>query len=143
VYKNIGFKGFFLGKNLNDIWVLTESGITVYSRVLEPRINPQLFGALMSALNLFAEQLSNGGITNFELSKLRFTIIKKKNFIFVANSSNKSKEKKVLNELNRISEKFFELYPEEVLEKWDNDINLFASFENEIKDSLEETIKKF
>ena len=132
-----------MGKILNDIWILYESGVVVYSRVLEPRINPQLFGALMSALNLFAEQLSNGGITNFELSKLRFTIIKKKNFIFVANSLNKSKEKKVLNELNRISEKFFELYPEEVLEKWDNDINLFASFENEIKDSLEETIKKF
>ncbi|MFX0044072.1 MAG: hypothetical protein ACFE8L_14250 [Candidatus Hodarchaeota archaeon] len=132
-----------MGKVLNDLWILTESGITVYSRVLDPRINPQLFGALMSALNLFAEQLSNGGITNFELSKLRFTIIKKNNFIFIANSSNKSKEKKVLNELSRISDKFFELYPEEILEKWDNDINIFSNFENEIKDSLEETTRKF
>lgn len=143
MYKNIGFKGFFLGKILNDIWILTESGVTVYSRVLDPRINPQLFGALMSALNLFAEQLSNGGITNFELSNLRFTIIKRNSFIFVANSSNKSKEKKVLNELSRISDKFFELYSEEVLEKWDNDINIFANFKIEIKDSLEETTKKF
>jgi len=132
-----------LGKILNDIWILTESGVTVYSRVLDPRINPQLFGALMSALNLFAEQLSNGGITNFELSNLRFTIIKRNHFIFVANSSNKSKEKKVLNELSRISDKFFELYSEEVLEKWDNDINIFANFKIEIKDSLEETTKKF
>lgn len=132
-----------MGKILNDIWILTESGVTVYSRVLDPRINPQLFGALMSALNLFAEQLSNGGISNFELSKLRFTIIKKNRFIFVANSSNKSKEKKVLNELSRISDKFFELYSEEVLEKWDNDINIFANFKIEIKDSLEETTKKF
>ena len=97
----------------------------------------------MSALNLFAEQLSNGGITNFELSNLRFTIIKRNRFIFVANSSNKSKEKKVLNELSRISDKFFELYSEEVLEKWDNDINIFANFKIEIKDSLEETTKKF
>jgi len=143
VYKNIGFKGFFLGKILNDIWILTEFGATVYSRVLDPRINPQMFGALMSALNLYAEQLSNGGITNFELSNLRFTIIKRNRFIFVANSSNKSKEKKVLNELSRISDKFFELYSEEVLEKWDNDINIFANFKIEIKDSLEETTKKF
>ncbi len=132
-----------MGKILNDIWILTESGVTVYSRVLDPRINPQLFGALMSALNLFAEQLSNGGITNFELSNLRFTIIKRNRFIFVANSSNKLKEKKVLNELSRISDKFFELYSEEVLEKWDNDINIFANFKIEIKDSLEETTKKF
>ncbi len=132
-----------MGKILNDIWILYESGVTVYSRVLEPRINPQLFGALMSALNLFAEQLSNGGISNFELSNLRFTIIKRNHFIFIANSSNKSKEKKVLNELSRISDKFFELYSEEVLEKWDNDINIFANFKIEIKDSLEETTKKF
>ena len=132
-----------MGKILNDIWILTESGVTVYNRVLDPRINPQLFGALMSALNLFAEQLSNGGISNFELRNLRFTIIKRNHFIFVANSSNKSKEKKVLNELNRISDKFFELYSEEVLEKWDNDINIFANFKIEIKDSLEETTKKF
>ncbi len=132
-----------MGKILNDIWILTESGVTVYNRVLDPRINPQLFGALMSALNLFAEQLSNGGISNFELSNLRFTIIKRNHFIFVANSSNKSKEKKVLNELSRISDKFFELYSEEVLEKWDNDINIFANFKIEIKDSLEETTKKF
>ncbi len=97
----------------------------------------------MSALNLYAEQLSNGGISNFELSNLRFTIIKRNHFIFVANSSNKSKEKKVLNELSRISDKFFELYSEEVLEKWDNDINIFANFKIEIKDSLEETTKKF
>jgi hypothetical protein len=132
-----------LGKVLNDLWILTESGVTVYSRVLDPRINPQLFGALMSALNLFAEKLSNGGITNFELSKLRFSIIKRNNFIFIANSSNKSKEKKVLNELSRISDKFFKVYPEEILEKWDNDINVFSSFENEIKDSLEENTRKF
>lgn len=91
----------------------------------------------MSALNLFAENLINGGITNFELNNLRFTIIKKNSCIFVANSSNKSKEKKVLKELRHISDKFFELYPEKLLEKWDNDINIFANFESKIKDSLE------
>ncbi|MFX1409960.1 MAG: hypothetical protein ACFFA6_06390 [Promethearchaeota archaeon] len=129
-------------KILNDIWILTQNGVTVYSRVQDPRINPQLFGAIMSALNSFAEQLSNGGITNFELSKIRFTILKKKDFIFVANSSNKAKEKKVLNELSRVAQKFFKLYSAEILDKWDNDINIFANFQNEIKDSLEETTRK-
>ncbi|MFX1316753.1 MAG: hypothetical protein ACFE9T_12890 [Promethearchaeota archaeon] len=129
-------------KVLNDIWILTQNGVTVYSRVQDPRISPQLFGALMSALNSFAERLSNGGITNIELSKLRFTLLKKKNFIFIANSSKKAKEKKVLNELSHVAEKFFKLYSEEILEKWDNDINIFANFQNEIKDSLEETTKK-
>ena len=130
-------------KVINDLWILTDTGVTVYSRVIDSRINPQLFGALMSALNSFAEQLANGGITNFELSKLRFTIIKKNNFLFVANSFNKKKEKKVLSELKNISERFFELYPKDILEKWDNDINIFSDFENEIQDSLEKTTRKF
>ena len=81
-------------KLLRDIWILTESGTTVYSRVIDPRVNPQLFGALMSALNTFAENLTEDGISNFELSNIRFSIIKKHNFLFVANSSNKIKVKK-------------------------------------------------
>ena len=97
----------------------------------------------MSALNSFAEKLANGGITNFELSKLRFTIIKKNNFLFVANSFNKTKEKKVLNELKSISERFFQLYSKEILKNWDNDITIFSNFEKEIEDSLDKTTKKF
>ena len=130
-------------KVINDIWILTDAGVTVYSRVIDSRINPQLFGALMSALNSFAEKLANGGITNFELSKLRFTIIKKNNFLFVANSFNKTKEKKVLNELKSISERFFQLYSKEILKNWDNDITIFSNFEKEIEDSLDKTTKKF
>jgi hypothetical protein len=132
-----------LFKVINDIWILTDTGVTVYSRVVDSRINPQLFGALMSALNSFAEQLADGGITNFELSKLRFTIIKKNDFIFVANSLNKKKEKKVLNELKTISERFFELYPKEILENWDNDVTIFSNFGEEIQGSFETTTKKF
>ena len=51
-------------KLIKDLWILTESGITVFSRVIDPRVNPQLFGALMSAINSFAEKLTEGGISN-------------------------------------------------------------------------------
>ncbi|MHA1986919.1 MAG: hypothetical protein ACW98D_09800 [Promethearchaeota archaeon] len=128
-------------KLLRDLWVLTESGTTVYSRVIDPRVNPQLFGALMSALNTFAEKLTEGGISNFELSNIRFSIIKRNNFLFVANSSKKIKVKKVLKELQYISDKFFELYPEEMLKKWDSDVGLFDTFVSSIKNSLEEDSK--
>jgi len=106
-----------MAKILRDLWILTESGTTICSRVIDPRVNPQIFGALMSALNTFAENLSEGGISNFELRNIRFSIIKKNHFLFVANSPNKIKVKKVQNELNNISEKFFSLYPEEMLKK--------------------------
>lgn len=132
-----------MGKVLRDIWILTQSGITVFSRVIDPRINPQIFGALMSALNTYAEKLTDGGISNFEVKKIRFVIIKRKRFLFVANASSKVKTQKILNELSIMSDKFFNTYSEEVLENWDNDVSIFENFESHISDSLEEIAEKF
>ncbi|MHA2007881.1 MAG: hypothetical protein ACXABO_10975 [Promethearchaeota archaeon] len=125
-------------KVLRDLWILTESGVTVYNRVIDPRVNPQLFGALMSAINTFAEKITEGGISNFELSNIRFSIIKQNQFLFVASSDNDIKQKKIFNELNYISKKFFELYPAEKLKKWDSDVGLFDTFVNSIRESLED-----
>ncbi|MBY8985477.1 MAG: hypothetical protein KGD65_10435 [Candidatus Lokiarchaeota archaeon] len=126
-----------MAKLLRDLWILTEGGTTVYSRVIDPRVDPQLFGALMSALSTFAETLTEGGISNFELSSIRFSIIKRNHFLFVANSLSSIKVKKIQKELENISEIFFELYPEEMLKKWDNEVGLFDTFVNSIENSLE------
>lgn len=127
-----------MGKVIRDLWILNESGLTLFSRVVDPIVNPQLFGGLMSALNIFAEKLVEGGMTNFELSNIRFTIVKKDQFLFVANSSNEIKVKKVINELKNISKKFFKVYPEEVLKSWHANVKVFADFEKHIVESLEE-----
>ena len=104
----------------------------------------QLFGALMSALNSFAERLADGGLSNFELSNKRFVIMKKNEFLYVANSDKKVKEKKVAEQLERVAEKFFELYPVEWFKtEWDNDVAVFSDFLNYIQDSVEDPIKKF
>lgn len=129
-------------KVLQDIWILSESGIVLFSRVFDPKVNEQLFGALMTALNSFATELAGGGLSNFELSSIRFTIYKDKGLLFVANSAKNVKEKKVQEELKIIAEKFFDKYSD-VLVSWDSDVNVFADFNDEIEDSLEDTIKKF
>ena len=79
-------------KVLQDIWILSEAGIVVFNRVFDPKVNEQLFGALMSALNSFAENLVQGGPMSFELSSVRYTTIRKQNFLFIANSSKKIKQ---------------------------------------------------
>ena len=127
-----------MGKILRDLYILTVSGTTVYSRVIDPRVNPQLFGALMSALNTFAQKLTEEGMSDFELSNIRFSIVKRNDFLFVASSSKKVKTKKIFQELREISDKFFELYPAETLKKWDSDVGLFETFEHAIQDSLED-----
>ncbi|GAH43637.1 unnamed protein product, partial [marine sediment metagenome] len=74
----------YLPRILIDIWILTDNGIVLYSKVSDQKVNPQLFGALMSALNKFAEKLTDGGISNFEMADLRFVIIKRRRFLFIA-----------------------------------------------------------
>ncbi len=129
-------------KILKDLWILTENGVVLFSRVFDQTINPQLFGGLMSALNTFAEKLTDGGISNFEMSDLRFVIVKRRSFLFIGSSLNKTKEKKVIDELKLISDVFFEVYSE-ILLNWDNDVNLFYDFGDHIDNSLEkQPIKK-
>ena len=129
-------------KILQDLWILSEGGIVVFNRVFHPKINEQLFGALMTALNSFAEEIIKGGPMSFELSLVRYTIYKSNTFLFIANSAKKIKEKSVKEELRKISEKFFSKYSN-VLENWDYEITVFSDFEPEIEESLEDTIKKF
>jgi hypothetical protein len=124
-------------KILKDLWILTSTGVVLFSRVIDEKINPQLFGGLISALNTFAEKLSNGGITNFELSNLKFIVVKRRDFLFIGSTSNKVKEKKAEEELKKIGDLFFKKYPQEVLIKWDNDISIFSDFGSNIEGSLE------
>ena len=126
----------FVPKILKDLWILTEHGVVLFSRVFDQTINPQLFGGLMSALNTFAEKLTDGGISNFEMSDLRFVIVKRRSFLFIGSSLNKTKEKKVIDELKLISDMFFEVYSE-ILVNWDNDVNYFSDFGDHIDKSLE------
>ncbi len=100
-------------------------------------MNPQLFGALMSALNKFAEALTDGGISSFEKSDLRFVIMKRRKFLFIGSSLKKTKEKKVIDELKQISDIFFRIYAEDIINR-DNDVSNFSGFGDYIDKSLEE-----
>ncbi len=126
-----------LGKILRDLWILTENGLTLFNRVINPNMGPQVFGGLISALNVFAENLSNGGMSKFELSSLSFMIEKKNNFLFVANSSNKINQKKVMKELKKVANLFLKVYPEDIRKNWSKNIKAFSNFKEYIVDSLE------
>ncbi|NVM17877.1 MAG: hypothetical protein HWN80_09180 [Candidatus Lokiarchaeota archaeon] len=129
-------------KILRDMWIVSEGGLVVFSRVYEKTLDEQLFGALLTALNSFAEEIAHDGLSNFELSDIRFTILKKAHFIFIANSDKKIKPKRVLQELKDVMEKFFTVYSKETIDNWDNDISTFSNFDEEIEDSLDDPIKK-
>ncbi len=124
------------------MWIISDGGIVVFSRVYEETLDEQLFGALLTALNSFAEQIAQEGLSNFELGDNRFTILKSAHFIFIANSDKKIKPKKVLQELRTVMDIFFTVYSKETIDNWDGDISIFSNFERDIEDSLDDPIKK-
>jgi hypothetical protein len=134
-------------KVIKDLWILTDAGIVLFNRVYDPRISAQLFGAVMTALDSYAKNIGigNGGLNSFEIKDLRFTIVRYKNLLFIANSSKDIKEKRVFDELKRISDIFFKKYIKILneLENWNYEISVFYDFEKDIEDALEEPIKKF
>ena len=128
-----------MAKILRDVWILTESGLTIFSRVKDSKLDPQVFGGLMSALNMFAQNLSEGGMSNFALSNIRFTLLKKNHLFFVSNSSNQVKSKKVLNELKIIAKRFFKEFSDEYIQNFNSNVRVFADFKHLINASLEES----
>lgn len=129
-------------KVIQDFWIITEGGIVVYDRVYDEAVDPQLFGALMSAVNHFAEEIANSGLSNLELSARRFTIKKRENALFIATSDKKLKPKKVMQELDGIMDKFFIIYSKDLLDNWDGDISMFENFNEEIEESLDSPVDK-
>ncbi|MBY9010994.1 MAG: hypothetical protein KGD70_01325 [Candidatus Lokiarchaeota archaeon] len=123
-------------KIIKDFWALTDNGIVLFSKVYDQKVNPQLFGALMGALNKFAEALSDGGISSFEKSDLRYVIIKRRKFLFIGSSYTKTKEKKIIDELMQISDTFFRIYSKELV-NWNSDVSIFSDFGVFIDKSLE------
>ncbi len=126
---------------LQDVWILHKSGIVVFHRQFKESVSPQLFGAMMSALNTFSEQLTNGGLSNFELNNKRFTIIKKHNLLFIANSSKQFNQKKINRVLEKISRKFLKLYSKD-LENYQGRIGAFSQFKEKIEDVLEDNTEQ-
>ncbi|MBY8986749.1 MAG: hypothetical protein KGD65_16875 [Candidatus Lokiarchaeota archaeon] len=129
-------------KLIQDLWILEDSGIVLFHRVFDEKIDANLFGGLLSALNSFAEEISKSGLSNFELSNKQFSLLKAKNYLFIANASKKNNLKKVHSELEIIKDRFFEYYQDDVLHNWNGDTRLFNNFENKIEDSLEQIIEK-
>ena len=130
-------------KVIQDIWIISEAGTVLFHRVFDKKIDEQLFGALMSALNMFAEQISTGGLSSFELKDKKYIFMKQNGISFIVNSSTKTQEKKVKEQLRNIVSKFSNLYPKEFFNTWDNDISIFKNFKEHIKDTLQETIDTF
>ena len=125
---------------LQDILIITESGKVVASKINNPQIEEQIFGMLISALSSFTQELTHEQLKCLEFNNLRFDLIKRNNFIFLASSSRRIKHKKVLRILDHVITLFFQRYPKEELNNWDGNVNIFHELEDYITKTRDELI---
>jgi len=131
-----------MAAKIDDLWILTETGVVLFDhRHID--IDPSLFGAMMSALNNFANAISEDGMMGFELNHLNSVIhiFKQKHLLFVASCSKKLKEKKIQKMLKAIATQFFEKYQkffasDDFIHSFDGEITAFSDFGNDIDDYL-------
>lgn len=132
-----------MSKILQDLWILNEHGTVLLSRVFDQKLENQLFGALMSAINSFANQLVEGGLKSFELSDKKFSIIRDNCILFIGGYPKKVKDKKALVELEKIKDKFLVKFDPEFFKTWDSDVSQFEDFMKDIEGNLKDPAVKF
>ena len=105
-------------ESIQDLWILTRDGIVIFEHIVSEEISPDLFGAMISALNTFAVELSEGGISSFKLQNHQFILIKKEGLIFIAKTLQKYQADKVKDELNELAVRFFNMFPDISFSVW-------------------------
>jgi hypothetical protein len=135
-------RGSALGKDLDDLWVMLNDGRLIFKNVKKEKVDGQLFGGFMSALNSFASQIAEGGINSFEMGSNRFYILKKNQLTFVANSDIKANAKNVFNQLETIAKRFNRRYPILELMTWDGDLDYFQDFSQDLEGYSQDPILK-
>jgi len=131
-----------MSKVIRDIWILFQEGTVIFKRVFDEKVDAQLFGGFMSALNAFASQISDKGMSSFDLGDKNFFIHRENNLLFIVNCDKKVNKKDSTKELLSIVKKFFQKYPKTIFEQWDGDIGRFDVFKTEIEESLDFPIQK-
>jgi hypothetical protein len=131
-----------MSKLLQDLWIMTHDGTVLFKRVFEEKLNEQLFGGFMSAMETFASQLDEHGLSSFEIGSKKFILKKEHGNYFVANFDKKINPKKAQAELEEIARKFMGAYQVELM-TFRGNVEAFKGFERQIQDSLEEVVSKF
>ena len=132
-----------MGKIIQDIWILQPTGLVLFQRVFEQKMDSQLFGGFICALDTFATNFDSEGISKFELSNKQFLIAQKNNLLFIVDYSPKANLKSVQAELQSIVKKFFDIYPPAIWTNWNGDLSMFDNFSTQIQNSLEDVVANF
>ena len=73
-----------IAKLIQNLWILLRTGTVLFDRVIDKSVDVHLFGAMLSALDTFAYEMSGKNINSFELKDINMSIIETNDVRFIA-----------------------------------------------------------
>ncbi|MFX1498352.1 MAG: hypothetical protein ACFFBH_12565 [Promethearchaeota archaeon] len=124
-----------MAEYLKDFLVFKKGGKVIFSTCSGLIKDSLLFGGFIEALNSFYNLSLNDDLYQIEGHKFRITFLSKSETQFVGISLIDVNRNKVLEELEFLSNRFLELFPEIENKKYENDVRVFHKFFLEINNT--------
>ncbi|WP_371805510.1 CDC27 family protein [Candidatus Lokiarchaeum ossiferum] len=114
---------------LNDFWIITETGLEIFSYSPGMEINLTLFGGFVSALQTFSQEVTKKRMESFVIGDLRYSFyFEDGKKIFILGRSELSESEKTVNFILKQIYQRFNLEFEKRLEKFSGDVTPFSKF---------------
>ncbi len=127
---------------IDEIWIINANGITLFNLSKDDRIDPQLFGGFISAIESFIKSLGYKEINAMSLGESKIMFYHgDQSLMFISRSGKKVKEKLIIKGLKLVEQKFLE-HHQETLKNWNSDPDIFARFGEIIKEIFEDNPEK-
>ena len=133
-------------RNVDEIWIVDPSGVTLFNLSKEDNIDPTLLGGFFSSLNMFIEQLGEKKLNSISLGDSKIMLYQGKfELMYISRSRKGVKEKVIQEHLNTIEKRFLKLHKDRIM-SWDGNTTYFSNFgdfiEDIFKDSPERRIQE-
>jgi hypothetical protein len=126
-------------EKISEIWIINQSGVPLFNRSTDIRVDPALFGGFLTAIQGFIETSFDGShLNNLILgeSQLVFLYIDPYKLFIVVRCPKKINTKEIQVGLEKIRDLFLTKF-EGLLEKSVTDLDVFLSFSTDLEKLLE------
>jgi len=114
---------------IKDFWIITESGIEIFSYAPEVHVNPTLFGGFLSALQSLSEEISQKKMESFVIGDQRYSFYFEmgKPFFLIGRASVQELDTRVNKVLSVLYQRFYNEYEIHLI-KFSGNVNPFQNF---------------
>ena len=128
---------------LDELWILNESGACMFNYAVNSKMDPLLFGSFFTAINQFGKQCSDTAIDDITMGQnfLMSVFLPDYHTTIVGRSTHTKKRKNMKKMLKEISVKFITHFSTQQITQWDGNLEIFDDFGTYIEEFFKRSEK--